>query len=70
MRDGSYQVNYTVANPPQMPLKVPGRETNLGLSQEILEILGPRVNMPGFGLGEEGGKMEWLRMALEQSDGE
>ncbi|KAK1924092.1 hypothetical protein DB88DRAFT_489058 [Papiliotrema laurentii] len=68
MRDGSYQVNYTVANPPPPVLRPPGREGGLGLSQEIIEIMGPRINMPGFGTGEEGGKMEWLKMALENAD--
>jgi len=69
MRDGSYQVNYTVTNPPQPMLRPPGREGGLGLSQDIVDILGPRVNQPGFGMGEEGGKMEWLKMVLENADG-
>lgn len=70
MRDGSYQVNYTVGNPPQAPLRPAGREQALGLSQEILEIMGARVNAPGFGHGEDGGKTEWLKMVLENADGE
>lgn len=69
MRDGSYQVNYTVTNPPQPPMRPPGREVS-GLSQDILEIMGQRVNAANFGQGEEGGKMEWLKMVLENSDGE
>lgn len=71
MRDGSYQVNYTVANPPQPPMRPPGREGGpIGLGQEQVEIMGARVNAPGFGLGEDGGKMEWLKMVLENADGQ
>lgn len=70
MRDGSYQVNYTVANPPQPPMRPPGRESSAtGLSQEQVEIMGSKVNAPGFILGEDGGKMEWLKMVLENADG-
>lgn len=70
MRDGSYQVNYTVLNPPQPPLRPPGRDIGTsGLSEEVLEIMGPRVNAAGFGQGEEGGRMEWLKMASENADG-
>lgn len=71
MRDGSYQVNYTVTNPPQPPLRPPtGRELTLGLHPDIVEILGNRVNQPGFGQGDDGGKSEWLKMVLENSDGQ
>lgn len=71
MRDGSYQVNYTVSNPPQPPLRPPPRELGTtGLSQDVLDILGLRVHAPNFGVGEEGPKMDWLKMVLENSDGE
>ena len=71
MRDGSYQVNYTVANPPQPPLRPAGRDGGTaGLGQEQLDILGARVNQPGFGQGEDGPKMEWLKMVLENADGQ
>lgn len=70
MRDGTYQVNYTVGNPPPPVLRPPVNQSGLGLSQEVLDILGPRINTPGFGQGEEGGKMEWLKMVLENADGE
>jgi PAS domain-containing protein len=71
MRDGSYQVNYTVANPPQAPLRPAGREGGVpGISEEMSEIMGKRTSVAGFGQGEEGGKMEWLKMALENADGE
>ena len=70
MRDGSYQVNYTVTNPPQPPMRTPGREAGTsGLGQEVLEVMGSRVNQPGFGQGEDGGKMEWLKVVLENADG-
>lgn len=70
MRDGSYQVNYTVANPPQPPLRMPGREPGVtGLSAEILDVMGARVNGIAFAQGEDGPKMEWLKMVLENSDG-
>lgn len=71
MRDGSYQVNYTVGNPPQAPLKPPGREpTVTGLSEDVIEIMGSRVNAMNFGQGEDGPKMDWLKMVLENADGE
>ena len=72
MRDGSYQVNYTVTNIPSAPLRPPTSRDlgGVGLSQEILEILGAKVNAPGFAAGEDGGKMEWLKMILENADGE
>lgn len=71
MRDGSYQVNYTVSNPPQPPLRPAPRELGTtGLNQDVLDILGGRVNAPNFGVGEEGPKMDWLKMVLENSDGE
>ena len=70
-RDGSYQVNYTVANPPQPPMRPAGREPSAsGLSQEVLDIMGPKVNVPGFAQGEDGEKMEWLKMVLENADGQ
>jgi hypothetical protein len=70
MRDGSYQVNYTVANPPQPPLRPAGREPgNSGLSPDILDILGQKVNAVTFGQGEDGARMDWLKMVLENSDG-
>ena len=68
MRDGSYQVNYTVANPPQPVLRTPGREIGLGLNQDIIDVIGSRVNSAGFGLGEDGGRMDWLKIVLENSD--
>ena len=71
MKDGSYQVNYTVTNPPQPPLRPAGREIGItGLGPEIMEVMGERLNSPGFGLGEDGAKMEWLKMALENADGQ
>lgn len=70
MRDGSYQVNYTVTNPPQPPLRpAPGRDLTHGLNADVLEIMSDRINQPGFGSGEEGGKTEWLKMVLEHADG-
>ncbi|ORY32867.1 hypothetical protein BCR39DRAFT_492359 [Naematelia encephala] len=69
MRDGTYSVNYTVSNPPQQALRPPGRDISAsGLSNEVLEVMGPRVNAAGFGQGEDGGKMEWLKMVLEGAD--
>jgi hypothetical protein len=71
MRDGSYQVNYTVANPPQPPLRPAGREPMItGLSEEVLDIMGNRIAAQNFGQGEDGPKMDWLKMVLENSDGE
>ena len=71
MRDGSYQVNYTVVNPPQPPMRPPGKEpTVTGLSEDVINIMGNRVNALNFGQGEEGPKMDWLKMVLENSDGE
>jgi hypothetical protein len=71
MRDGSYQVNYTVANPPQPPLRPAGRELGgTGLSQEVLEIMGSKVNAAAFAQGEDGPKLEWLKTVLENADGE
>ena len=70
MRDGSYQVNYTVANIPQQPtLRPPGRDIG-GLNQDVLNIMGTRIDMPGFATGEDGGKSEWLKMLFENADGE
>jgi hypothetical protein len=48
---------------------VAGRDGTLGLHPDIIEIMGSRVNQPGFGQGEEGGKPEWLKMVLENADG-
>ena len=71
MRDGSYQVNYMVTNIPQPPMRIPPRDLgDVGLSQEVLDIMGAKVNQPGFAQGEDGGKMEWLKMILENADGE
>lgn len=70
MRDGSYQVNYTVTNPPQPPMRpAAGRDLTHGLNADILEVMGNRINQPGFGSGEEGGKTDWLKMVLEHADG-
>lgn len=71
MRDGSYQVNYTVANPPQPPLKPPGRlmDGNGGLSKEVVDLLGPRATLAAYSGQEDAGKMEWLKMVLENTDG-
>ncbi|WVF71320.1 hypothetical protein IAT40_006123 [Kwoniella sp. CBS 6097] len=73
MRDGSYQVNYTVSNPPEKPLRPPPREIGItGLSSEVMEIMGSRVNaLSGGGSGpsgEEAGRMEWLKMVLDNTD--
>ena len=69
MRDGSYQVNYTVTNPPQPPVRpAASRDVTQGLHPDIVEILGNRVNQPGFGQGDDGGKSEWLKMVLENAD--
>ncbi|WVQ67505.1 uncharacterized protein L199_005705 [Kwoniella botswanensis] len=69
MRDGSYQVNYTVSNPPEKPLRPPVREIGLtGLSGEVMEIMGQRVNTLSSGSGEEAGRMEWLKMVLDNTD--
>ncbi|WWD17143.1 hypothetical protein CI109_101580 [Kwoniella shandongensis] len=69
MRDGSYQVNYTVSNPIEKPLKPPGKEMGVtGLSTEIVDIMGSRVKTIAGGQGEDVGKMEWLKMVLENTD--
>lgn len=69
MRDGSYQVNYTVTNPPQPTLRpAASRDMTQGLHPDVVEILGNRVNQPGFGQGDDGGKNEWLKMVLENAD--
>ncbi|WVQ99547.1 hypothetical protein IAU59_006683 [Kwoniella sp. CBS 9459] len=75
MRDGSYQVNYTVSNPPEKPLRPPPREIGItGLSGDVMEIMGSRVNALGAGngssgsSGEEAGRMEWLKMVLDNAD--
>ncbi|KAK8864541.1 hypothetical protein IAR55_001791 [Kwoniella newhampshirensis] len=69
MRDGSYQVNYTVSNPIEKPLKPPGKEMGVtGLSAEVMEIMGNKVNTIAGGQGEDVGKMEWLKMVLENTD--
>jgi len=71
MRDGSYQVNYTVTNPPQPPMRpAAGRDLTHGLNADVLEVMGNRINQPGFGSGEDGGKTDWLKMVLEHADGE
>lgn len=70
MQAGSYQVNYCQPNPPQPPLPKAGREIgSIGLSKEVLDVMGARVNVSGFGQGEDGGKIEWLKMVLENADG-
>jgi len=71
MRDGSYQVNYTVTNPPQPPMRpAAGRDLTHGLNADVLEVMGNRINQPGFGSGEDGGKTDWLKIVLEHADGE
>jgi len=71
MRDGSYTINYTVANPPQPPLAPTGNTNTTGtglsgLTQEVLEIMGSKV-LTANG-GDDGGKTEWLKMVLENAD--
>ena len=71
MRDGRYQVNYTVINVPTAPLPPPTSRDfrGLGLSAEIIEILGAKINAPGFAAGDDGAKVEWLKTLLENADG-
>lgn len=69
MRDGSYQVNYTVTNPPQPTLRLPGPQSDVsGLNDDVLDVMGSRVNHVGFGIGEDSAKMEWYKMVLENAD--
>ena len=79
MRDGSYQVNYTVVNNPQPSLKPapakaiiePPSVKTIGLKQEMLDLIGPtRANAAAAVGGEEAGKAEWLKFVLEEADGE
>lgn len=79
MRDGSYQVNYTVVNNPQPSLKTasskaliePPSVKTIGLKQELLDLIGPvRANAAAAIGGEEAGKTEWLKYVLEETDGE
>lgn len=79
MRDGSYQVNYTVVNNPQPSLKPapakaiiePPSVKTIGLKQEMLDLIGPtRANAAAAVGGEEAGKAEWLKFVLEETDGE
>lgn len=79
MRDGSYQVNYTVVNNPQPSLKTapskaliePPSVKTIGLKQEQLDLIGPvRANAAAAIGGEEAGKSEWLKYVLEETDGE
>ncbi|KAJ9119937.1 hypothetical protein QFC24_005420 [Naganishia onofrii] len=77
MRDGSYQVNYTVVNNPQPSLKTasskaliePPSVKTIGLKQELLDLIGPvRANAAAAIGGEEAGKTEWLKYVLEETD--
>jgi hypothetical protein len=73
MRDGSYTINYTVANPPQAPLPSAGSTASAGtgmtgLTQEVLDIMGPKVHTSNG--GDDGGKTDWLKMVIENADGE
>jgi hypothetical protein len=78
MRDGSYQVNYTVVNNPQPSLKPPPVKTiveppsvkTIGLKQELLDLIGPtRAHAAAVIGGEDAGKAEWLKFVLEETDG-
>jgi hypothetical protein len=82
MRDGTYSVNYTSLNAPPLPLPPPMRPApklapiehapiSTGLPNEILDVMGPRAKSNIFAgqFGEDSGKMEWLKCALEQMDG-
>ncbi|KAJ9098958.1 hypothetical protein QFC19_006182 [Naganishia cerealis] len=77
MRDGSYQVNYTVMNNPQPSLKTlppkaliePPSIKTIGLKQEQLDLIGPmRANAAAAIGGEDAGKSEWLKFVLEETD--
>ncbi|WVQ82107.1 hypothetical protein IAT38_004235 [Cryptococcus sp. DSM 104549] len=80
MKNGSYRMDYTYATPPEKPLKLAvgagpgGREQPavMGLSAEVLEVMGSRANVAGAGSGsaqsEEAGRMEWLKMVLDNTD--
>jgi PAS domain S-box-containing protein len=77
MRDGSYQVNYTVQNNPQPPLKPAAKPapeplppSSIGISQEMLRLLPPKTQTAVLAGGEEAGKSEWLRLVLANTDGE
>lgn len=79
MRDGTYQVNYTVLSAPAPPLRPAATKpaaiehvpTQTGLTPEILEILGPKAKAAIYsGIhGEDSGKIEWIKCVLDQMDG-
>jgi PAS domain S-box-containing protein len=77
MRDGSYQVNYTVQNNPQPPMKPaakpivePPPPTSIGISRQILALLPQKTQSAVLAGGEEVGKSEWLQFVLANTDGE
>ncbi len=79
MRDGTYQVNYTVLSAPAPPLRPAATKpaaiehipTQTGLTPEVLEILGPKAKAAIYsGIhGEDSGKIEWIKCVLDQMDG-
>ena len=76
MRDGSYQVNYTVQNNPQPPMKPaakpivePPPPTSIGISRQMLALLPQKTQSAVLAGGEEVGKSEWLRLVLANTDG-
>ncbi len=78
MRDGSYQVNYTVAAPSQIPVAPkpvvktfdPNANPMGGLRPELYDLMGPKQREAIVRAGENGGGMEWLKFAMEHADGE
>jgi hypothetical protein len=76
MRDGSYQVNYTVQNNPEPPMKpaakpiiAPPPPSSIGISQEQLSLLSRSTQTAVLAGGEEVGKFEWLKLVLGETDG-
>ncbi len=53
----SYQIDYCLPKPPQRPLPQASKVgSTFGLSKAIFNVMSSRINVAGFGQGEEGGK--------------
>ncbi|ODO09135.1 hypothetical protein I350_02735 [Cryptococcus amylolentus CBS 6273] len=70
MRNGSYTMDYTHSIAPEKPLSLADQEhggQSMGLSPDVLEVMGNRASALSNGT-EEAGRMEWLKMVLDNTD--
>ncbi|TYJ58679.1 hypothetical protein B9479_000515 [Cryptococcus floricola] len=70
MRNGSYTMDYTHSIAPEKPLSLADQEhagQSMGLSADVLEVMGNRASALSNGT-EEAGRMEWLKMVLDNTD--